>query len=311
MVISSYIELGHNPNFVWRSVFDAKKQVIKIEVIRRVGIDMDIDVLNDPRLPCDDNPKITIVHPTFIGATVSSLMLTGGLTWDSDLVRDLFNERDVRLIISITLSSSRVQDVRYRSFEISCLFSVKSTNRHLQETKDECVNIVDFKFWKKLWKLRGPSKVKDMLWRAASNCLSTKTLLHSKHAAIDSLCPLCQEQRETVPHCLLDGRLITAEYEKRNMVAMTCRAIWTTQNNQVWKNTGATIDVGSDRCIKPEGTVLKINVDVTLFTEAQSFSFACVARDSSRMILEAIARCRVDTVNLDMAEAMRVREALI
>lgn len=96
---------------------------------------------------------ITTVHHTLTSANVSSLMMTESLTWNSDLVRDLFNERDARLILSITLNSSRVQDVWYWSFEKSGLFSVKSTYRHLQDTKDKGANIVVSEYWKKMWKL--------------------------------------------------------------------------------------------------------------------------------------------------------------
>lgn len=150
------------------------------------------------------------------------------------------------------------------------MFSVKSTYRYHQEARDAVSNVMASDFWKKLWKLRVPPKVKNLLWRAASNCLPTKTMLRSKHVQVDSLCPLCQQQRESISHCLvqcsfarscwarvdvetdmeagisfatwLDGCLKLTQGETRKMIAMVCWTIWTAQNDQVWNNKGATFD---------------------------------------------------------------------
>lgn len=121
-----------------------------------------------------------------------------------------------------------------------------------------------------MWKLQVPPKVKNLVWRAASNCLPTKSLLRSKHVQVDSACPLCQQQRESISHCLvqcsfarscwarieadtnmavgisfatwLDGCLRASQGETRKMIAMVCWAIWTARNDQVWNNKGATVD---------------------------------------------------------------------
>lgn len=84
-------ELGHNPSFLWRSIHEAQ-QLVKLGARRRVGSGESIDILSDAWLPSMDNPKVTTVHPNLIGAKVASLMMEGELAWDSDLVRDMFNE---------------------------------------------------------------------------------------------------------------------------------------------------------------------------------------------------------------------------
>lgn len=65
-----------------------------------------------------------------------------------------------------------------------------------------------------------------------------------------------------------------------------------------------------DRWIKPEGTVLKINIDAALFTEAGNYSFACMVQDSRGMTLEAITSCREGRVSPATTEAIGVKEAL-
>ncbi|KAK1400041.1 hypothetical protein POM88_009904 [Heracleum sosnowskyi] len=102
-------ELGHNPSFVWRSVLEAR-EVVRMGARRRVGNGEEINIINDPWLPCEDNPRVTTAHPSLVDKNVSTLFETGILAWDKDLVHDLFNRRDAELILSITLSQSRNKD---------------------------------------------------------------------------------------------------------------------------------------------------------------------------------------------------------
>lgn len=196
-------ELGHNPSFIWRSVLEVR-DVGRMGARRRVGNGEEINIINDPWLPCEDNLRVTCVHPSLVGKNVSTLFETGTLAWDKDLVLDLFNRRDAELISSITLSQSRNKDRWYWSLEKTGLFSVKSAYRYIQSTKEEEVSAAASDFWKRMWKVRVPPKVKHMLWRATTNCLPTKSLLRSRHVSVDEICPLCKVQRETVVHCLIN-----------------------------------------------------------------------------------------------------------
>lgn len=193
---------------------------------------------------------MTTTNPALANQMVSSLMETDNLVWDCGLVRDMFNNRDAELILSIPLNASRQQDVWFWSFEKTGQFTVKSTYRHMQEIKEDG-HTNGSGFWKKIWKLRIPPKVKDLLWRATTNCLPTKVQLRTKHVNIDARCPSCQIERETISHCLvecsfakacwdrtgigvtnagsfagwLDDMLDGAGDENRKEIAMTCWAI--------------------------------------------------------------------------------------
>uniref|UniRef100_A0A803PVE1 Reverse transcriptase zinc-binding domain-containing protein n=1 Tax=Cannabis sativa TaxID=3483 RepID=A0A803PVE1_CANSA len=102
-----------------------------------------------------------------------------------------------------------------------------------------------------------PPKVKDLLWRAAANCLQATSQLRSKHVEIVDHCPLCPIGRETIYHCLvncsfakacweqtkmdvvnvnvatflgwLDNLLQVLDVEQKKVIAMTCWAIWKTR----------------------------------------------------------------------------------
>ncbi|KAF4350311.1 hypothetical protein F8388_001331 [Cannabis sativa] len=51
-------------------------------------------------------PNVSSSHPALVNQTVNVLMSSEDVAWDVDLVRDLFNDRDANLILSIPLSLS-------------------------------------------------------------------------------------------------------------------------------------------------------------------------------------------------------------
>lgn len=58
-------------------------------------------------------------------------------------------------------------------------------------------------WWKLLWKLCFPPKVKVFLWRASKNFIPTALNLFLKHASISGTCPLCKYNAGTASRCLL------------------------------------------------------------------------------------------------------------
>ena len=57
-------------------------------------------------------------------------------------------------------------------------------------------------FWKSLWSLLMPPKVKFFCWRAINEILPTKSKLFHKGILQSFSCDLCQEEPETVIHSL-------------------------------------------------------------------------------------------------------------
>lgn len=73
----------------------------------------------------------------------------------------------------------------------------------IREQKEVYHSIDNSGFWRKLWNLKVPLKVKHFLWRAASGILPTKEQLISKKVAINNLCPVCNISQETTFHLLV------------------------------------------------------------------------------------------------------------
>lgn len=103
-------------------------------------------------------------------------MQIGSVAWDVDLIRDIFEERDADLILSIPLREDD-RDTWYWCHEKMGHYSVKSGYIVLQEAKPSIITADNSGFWRKLWQLKIPSKMKNFLWRAVTNCLPTKDLL--------------------------------------------------------------------------------------------------------------------------------------
>lgn len=146
----------------------------------------------------------TYVHTdslTLQGQTVSSLLDDNG-RWDVDLVTDVFDSRDANIILTIPLDSN-VQDSWYWRQEKLGSYSVKSAYLFLQELNNSQQTMSNSGFWRKLWNLKIPPKVKSFLWRASTNCLPTKDLLRSKRVHVTHICPTCNEFPETTLHTLV------------------------------------------------------------------------------------------------------------
>lgn len=57
-------------------------------------------------------------------------------------------------------------------------------------------------FWKKIWKIQAPNKVRHFIWRAAKDSLPIKQNLKSQHILMDKTCTQCDDHQETLMNSL-------------------------------------------------------------------------------------------------------------
>lgn len=133
---SSFLEagLGDNPSFVWRSIWEARS-VVMAGMRWKVGDGKSIQVLGCPWLPDDQNPYVATEILALEGKKVCQLLRMDSNKWDEDVVKDVFEERDSRIILNIPLSEVAQPDGVYWSKEISGIYSVKSAYKMLQFLK--------------------------------------------------------------------------------------------------------------------------------------------------------------------------------
>ncbi|XP_060972262.1 uncharacterized protein LOC115717738 [Cannabis sativa] len=193
---------------------------------------------------------------------MANLLTMDGSGWDLEIIADLFEARDQSLICGIPLSDTAASDQLFWSFENSGVYSVKSAYNFLQKQKSNWFDEEIAAFWSKLWKLKLPSKVSNLLWRACTQCLPTSVQLKTKRVDVNLLCPICMEEEESVLHYLVTCRVVKlcwnrvgigtvvtprsgfldwcwgvfqhATSDQLCLMATICWAVWGARNDLVW-----------------------------------------------------------------------------
>ena len=112
-----------------------------------------MSILNDSWLPDIINSFVTSSHAALNGVNVSQLMVVGQNEWDVDLLKDLFDERDLELIRNIPISRDG-EDVWYWRFERLGSYIGKNGYYALLKSilGSESSNFQGF--WRSLWCLK-------------------------------------------------------------------------------------------------------------------------------------------------------------
>ncbi|KAM6574547.1 hypothetical protein CsatA_022874 [Cannabis sativa] len=116
-------ELGHNPSFIWKSIFDTQKLVLS-GVRCNIGPGTSINIQRDPWLPNASDPFVTTQLVGLDDCPVASLMESHNRSWDLEVLNDLFNIRDRDLICKLPISSAP-SDFWYWSLNSSSVYKVK------------------------------------------------------------------------------------------------------------------------------------------------------------------------------------------
>uniref|UniRef100_A0A803NGP8 RNase H type-1 domain-containing protein n=1 Tax=Cannabis sativa TaxID=3483 RepID=A0A803NGP8_CANSA len=202
-------------------------------------------------------------HPGLQGAVVNNLFRQEGGGWDMEILEDMFGQRDRNLISKVPSQLTHETDQIIWHLETSGLYTVKSAYMIIQQEKGWINEESITSFWKRVWTLKIPPKVKNMIWRAGTFCLPTMTQLITKKVAVNVVCPICNVEEEIIFHCLVtcqdvkccwdrvgigthllhgDNFLVwlkdifeRLEPDKRGLIATLCWAIWNARNEPVWK----------------------------------------------------------------------------
>lgn len=197
--------LGSSPNFIWRSIFEARK-VISDGAAWRIGNGKDIHILNQPWLNCKVNPYVTTISPALVNQKVESLFRIGMKECDTEIIEDVFDSRDQEVIFNTKIEQDLEMDVLNWKLEFSGQYSVKSAYRLLQSQKGDWNSDSYANLWKSVWKIKAPPQVLNLIWRAGTYCLPTLVQLQSKQVNISNMCPVCKDGVETIFHALVQCR---------------------------------------------------------------------------------------------------------
>ncbi|XP_030478649.2 uncharacterized protein LOC115695716 [Cannabis sativa] len=299
-----------------------------------------MQITSDPWLPVLDRPTPNPVVQGLENFTVSSLFQANNRSWDVDVVQDLFSPEDAALILGIPLIASAIDDSWYWVAEKNGFYSVRSAYNMLHSMKFTPDFSPSNGLWKILWSLKVPPKAKDLVWRATSNCLATKSNLCIKKVLTENLCPFCGIFAETECHLFVSCNFAWACWNYAGLATTsrdaTSLQLWLLDTFQLVRTVKdvvsfatASLDQwlkaqgkgnipllsplkdgdGLELCVKPVSGI-KLNVDAAIFEHSSKHGFDCVVRNTVGELVAAFAGLKFGRVSPELAEIMGVREAL-
>ncbi|KAL5543315.1 hypothetical protein UlMin_007099 [Ulmus minor] len=195
--------LGSCPSFSWRSICWGR-DIIKMGSRWRVGSGDSISVINDKWIPNQTAFMLLDPPPLPSDFRVSELRTPNG-SWDSDFVRNLFGAEVAHDILSIPVGSMDHEDILIWHHTRDGEYSVKSGYKSALTLVDnaECSKPLAIKnWWKSLWQLKIPPKIRNFAWRLCKGWLPSAAKLHGRGMNIDPSCYRCGFGRETIFHAL-------------------------------------------------------------------------------------------------------------
>jgi hypothetical protein len=167
--------------------------------IWRVGNGERINMWTEPWIPSSHDERVTSIRGGAIYTKVSELIdpLTG--QWDGALLDQLFNPLDAQRILQIPIHNQGFDDFIAWRLNSHGSFTVKSAyHSQWQFTYGASAGQLALPnvfatnpIWKIIWKLRVPSKVKKIIWRALHGILPLKSILVNRHIGTSGECPVC------------------------------------------------------------------------------------------------------------------------
>ncbi|KAM6576524.1 hypothetical protein CsatB_028361 [Cannabis sativa] len=183
--------LGNTPSYTWRSIVWGK-ELLKKGLGWRVGTGSNIQCNSQPWIP-NHSSFLSLVYKGDDAMTVAHL-ITGSRQWNLEALQQNFSQPDIDNILSIPLSLYPSEDILIWHYSSTGCYTVKSGyqfDADSQDTTAPSSSSSSNDWWQNFWSLKLPSKVRIFAWRAFHDALPTAAILHFRHIASDSLCPIC------------------------------------------------------------------------------------------------------------------------
>lgn len=128
--------------------------------------------------------------------------------WNMEKVRRLLPQREAYEVLNMMLPADSRPDSIVWEHEPNAQFSVKSAYRLFMSLGEERrLGEVSYgeerkRWWRKIWKMKVPNKIKIFAWRVCKNSLPTWKNLQAKKMVVDAKCRWCKVE-EDINHALL------------------------------------------------------------------------------------------------------------
>ena len=202
-------KLGSNLSYAWRSIHSSLK-VIRKGTRWRVGDRKRVHIWEDKWLPTPITHKVISTPRVFEDfPMVSSLIDENTKWWKPDLVNSLFLHFKANEILKIPLSHNLLEDsliwmgTKRGSFTLKSAYYVAKRLLDVGTARENSSNHQASPFWKKIWQLYVPPKVKIFAWRVCLDGLPTMLNLWHRGLNTFGFCQICDKDLESINHALL------------------------------------------------------------------------------------------------------------
>lgn len=194
-------EMGSNHSSIWRALMWSRT-LLSEGLCWKVGDGACINTFEDIWL---SGPRscLTPIPDCASFSKVKSLMVHG--RWNIPLIQQIFSPHIYQKIISISISPTNRKDARYWKFDPKGKYSVRDGYKAalgLYEQPSSCSDPHQKSWWKFLWWLSIPPKVRIFWWRAFNNIIPTEQNLLAHHVPVTERCTMCQFNWDTSIHAL-------------------------------------------------------------------------------------------------------------
>ena len=148
-------------SYAWKSILSAR-DVIQKGMVWRISDGQSVRVKEDKWLPKRDNSSIISPLTTILPETVSSFIEADQIEWKTKVIQELFLPSEASVIMGIPLSLRNTKDRVIWAYTPSGVYTTSSaykllTDRNVQGSSN---HEQQSRFWKGIWELRVPHKIK-------------------------------------------------------------------------------------------------------------------------------------------------------
>ena len=179
--------LGHNPSYVWRSLWNTR------DFIKR-----------DLKWSIGTGENISEVQAMWDALTIAHLFKQNQKVWNDNFIHYVFDDGTTSQILQTPLLPSVRRDTMVWRHEKNGLYSVRSAYRDIFNNQDAMLHHRIPGHWNTIWKLKLPPKVKNFIWRICRNCLPTRMRLIATGVDCPNICVVCFEKDEHGKHLFFE-----------------------------------------------------------------------------------------------------------
>ncbi|XP_075492475.1 uncharacterized protein LOC142530527 [Primulina tabacum] len=193
--------LGSNPSFIWRSLLWSRS-LLQEGLRWRVCAGEKISTFQDPWIPGIQSLSRPPGYQ-FDLETVNTLILNG--SWNETLLHKILPSYIVQEVMTLPIAIGSSEDSRYWFHDVKGKYSVKDVyklNIGFYKPPTHSSVLHSKKWWKFLWSMSVPSKVRIFWWRALSNIIPIQANLMAHHVLVSASCHLCHHHMDSTCHAL-------------------------------------------------------------------------------------------------------------